>query len=72
MNVVRRPAGRPYFSFRTVDSWHGEQVSSATRDRDTGERGSDGEMIPCSPWQVVHTGTSVSPRIARCPWMPSR
>jgi hypothetical protein len=71
MNVVSRSVWRPYFSLSTVDSWHGEQVISATLERDTGERGSSGDRIPCSPWQSVQTGASVSPRTASWPWMPS-
>ena len=72
MNVDNRPAGSPYFSLSTADSWHGAHVASATRARDTGESGSDGERMPCSPWHVVHTGMSVSPCAARRPWIPSR
>ena len=70
--MVSRSVLRPYFSLSTVDSWHGEQVISATLDRDTGERGSSGDRMPCSPWQSVHTGASVSPRATSLPWIPSR
>ena len=72
MKVVRRPVLMPYFSLSTADSWHGEQVISATLERDTGDNGSSGDRIPCSPWQSVQTGASVSPRATSWPWMPSQ
>jgi hypothetical protein len=62
MNEAYRPAVSPYFSVREMDSWQGEQVISATLAGDTGDAGSLLERMPCSPWQCVQTGASVSPR----------
>ena len=72
MNVRIRPVARPYFSLSTVESWHGVQVFSATLERDTGDNGLSGDRMPCSPWQSVHTGASVSPRATNLPWIPSQ
>jgi hypothetical protein len=57
----------PYLSVNVIDSWQGVHVASANLARETGERGSFGDMIPCSPWQLVQTGDLASPLLINWP-----
>jgi len=60
--------GRFHFSVSLREEWHGEQTRVETLAAATGERGSFGARMLCSPWQSVHAGASLLPLRIAAPW----
>src|SRR6476660_199216 len=66
--VCARSRGRFHFSVRRSEPWQEEQTRAETFRAATGDFGSFGERMLCSPWQSVQAGASLFPLRSAMPW----